>query len=786
MQVTDSSGNIFGPNGLQVNGSDGKPKVISSGGGGGSIPHGTASGTDTYTVAITGVTSYADGDAYLVRFTNGNTTGSTLNINGLGAIQMYRNNDGQLIGGDIQSGAEMLCVYNSTLNVFQVIGTSPNTLLAYVTNAEAITITKGQPVYAFGGQGDRLKVKLAYNTSDATSAQTVGLVLSTSIGANQKGFIILNGQLDGLSILPTSTWADGDPVYLGATPGSITNIKPHAPNHLVYLGFVTTANNGSAGRMYVRVQNGYELDELHDVQISGLADNDLLQYDLATDLWQNKSLSGAGIQPTLSLTTTGTSGAATLVGSTLNIPQYGGGLTVGTTAIASGTIGRVLFQGTGNVLQQSANLFWDNTNGRLGIGTATPSATLHSVGSITASGAIARGNYMQPTLVAAANNDVMVGLDIAPTFTNGAFTGVTNASIRATNGTTSYAILSTGGAEEIATEQIAAKFTTSTTAKELAIGLVNLSGKYWKLRSLSDGTFDLRNITDSRTTFSSTSTGNISIWGNTFFNNNSNSITNTGGINGLWLQKAGSYTTSNYSICSDSTATFINAVGGGIFFRNNNSSQALIASTGNFLIGTTTDAGFKLDVNGTARVSGALTFNGGTGATKTISEGATYGLLLWGGTGSNADLTLTDRSGNLRFRIVNGANILQTATTINDVLIGGTSFASKSIYTSGTYGFVFGGYSGTSYHISLFESTGTNGLFVDSAGRAKVGAYNSAFNNSAILEAVSTTQGFLPPRMTTTQKNAIATPAAGLVVYDTTLNKLCVRTASAWETITSL
>lgn len=299
MQVTDKNGNIFGPHGLQVNGSDGKPKVISSGGGGGSIPHGTASGTDTYTVSIAGATSYNDGDAYLVRFPNGNTTGSTLNINGLGAVSLYRNNDGQLIGGDIEDGGEMLCIYNSTLNVFQLIGTSPNTLLAYVTNAEAITITKGQPVYAFGGQGDRLKVKLAYNTLDATSAQTVGLVLSTSIGANQKGFIILNGQIDGLSILPTSTWADGDPVYLGATPGSITKTKPHAPNHLVYLGFVTTANNGSAGRMYVRVQNGYELDELHDVQISGLADNDLIQYDLATDLWQNKSLSGAGIQNAL-------------------------------------------------------------------------------------------------------------------------------------------------------------------------------------------------------------------------------------------------------------------------------------------------------------------------------------------------------------------------------------------------------------------------------------------------------------------------------------------------------
>jgi len=250
-------------------------------GGSGSIPHGTASGTDTYSVTIAGVTAYNDGDAFLVRFTNGNTTGCTLNINGLGAITLYRNNNGVLIGGDIVDGAEMLCVYNSTISGFQTIGTAPNTLISYVTNADSVTITKGQPVYAFGGQGDRLTVKLANNSSDATSAQTVGLVISTSIGANQKGLIMVNGLLDGLSILPTSTWSDGDAVYLGATAGSITNVKPVAPNHLVYLGFVTTANNGSAGRMYIRVQNGYEFQELHNVYInpSTLANNDIVQYD---------------------------------------------------------------------------------------------------------------------------------------------------------------------------------------------------------------------------------------------------------------------------------------------------------------------------------------------------------------------------------------------------------------------------------------------------------------------------------------------------------------------------
>jgi hypothetical protein len=57
---------------------------------------------------------------------------------------------------------------------------------------------------------------------------------------------------------------------------------------------------------------------------------------------------------------------------------------------------------------------------------------------------------------------------------------------------------------------------------------------------------------------------------------------------------------------------------------------------------------------------------------------------------------------------------------------------------------------------------------------------------SAQMQVDSTTRGFLPPVMTTTQKNAIASPAAGLIVYDSTLGKLCVRTASAWETITSL
>lgn len=306
------------------------------------IPHTTASGTDTYIATVSGVTGYTDGDAYLVRFTNGNTTDCTLNINSIGAINLYRNNDGKLLGGDIQNNGEMICIYNSSLNVFQCVGISPNTLFAYVTNDDSVTITKGQPVYAFSGTGDRMTVKRAKNTSDLTSAQTVGLVYSSSILPNQKGLIIIQGLLDGLNILPTSTWADGNPVYLGDTDGSITNIKPYAPNHLVYLGFVTTASNGSAGRMYVRIQNGYELDEIHNVVATGATYGDLIVYSAsgANNLWvTSKTLTGTyKVNGNLNITGTTSSNsisATTISGGTL----YGDGTNLtGTNTIVSNTV----------------------------------------------------------------------------------------------------------------------------------------------------------------------------------------------------------------------------------------------------------------------------------------------------------------------------------------------------------------------------------------------------------------------------------------------------------------
>jgi hypothetical protein len=162
------------------------------------------------------------------------------------------------------------------------------TLHAFVHNADSVTINKGQAVYLFGASGNKASVKLANNTVDATSAKTFGLA-AEDITSGQNGFITVQGVLDGLN---TGAYTAGDTLYLGATAGSLTNVKPYAPNHLVYIGVVEKANNGN-GQIYVRVQNGYELDELHDVDLitTPPVNKDLLTYVTGSpNLWKNQSL----------------------------------------------------------------------------------------------------------------------------------------------------------------------------------------------------------------------------------------------------------------------------------------------------------------------------------------------------------------------------------------------------------------------------------------------------------------------------------------------------------------
>lgn len=120
-----------------------------------------------------------------------------------------------------------------------------------------------------GAQGQRLAVVNALATNDLNSATTLGIV-TENIAQNQEGFITTFGFVNGINTSGTlqgENWDDGDILYLSPTvSGGLTKVKPTAPQHMVIMGYVVYAHN-SQGKIFVKVDNGYELDELHNIHI---------------------------------------------------------------------------------------------------------------------------------------------------------------------------------------------------------------------------------------------------------------------------------------------------------------------------------------------------------------------------------------------------------------------------------------------------------------------------------------------------------------------------------------
>jgi predicted heme/steroid binding protein len=178
------------------------------------------------------------------------------------------------------------------------------------------TLTKAayQAVRVTGAQGQRLAVAYAQANNDNNSADTIGLVCET-IATNQEGFIITVGQIEDINTtgsLQGETWVDGDVLYLSpTTPGAITNVKPIAPQHLVIIGYVEYAHANN-GKIYVKVMNGWELGELHDVNTTGAVNGSVLKYN--GSIWVPSSDIDTGITSLNGLTAlsqtfaTGTSG----------------------------------------------------------------------------------------------------------------------------------------------------------------------------------------------------------------------------------------------------------------------------------------------------------------------------------------------------------------------------------------------------------------------------------------------------------------------------------------------
>jgi hypothetical protein len=178
-------------------------------------------------------------------------------------------------------------ILSPTGTVFDLsVGTAANTgtLIAQVRNETGATLTKGTIVYPAGAAGNKMLVQKALATSDATSAQTYGMI-QADIPNNQNGFVVITGEVAGLNTLGL---IEGGIVYLSPTvAGGYTQTKPSAPNHLVYVGIVTRVH-ANQGVIQTRIQNGYELDELHDVAISGATQNDFLVRN-GSNLWVNQN-----------------------------------------------------------------------------------------------------------------------------------------------------------------------------------------------------------------------------------------------------------------------------------------------------------------------------------------------------------------------------------------------------------------------------------------------------------------------------------------------------------------
>ena len=182
----------------------------------------------------------------------------------------------------------------------------------YVTvrNATGATLPKGTIVYLSGANGNHVQVTPAIATSDATSARTLGW-LAEAIANNASGLCQIEGYLEGLN---TQGLTAGNQLYLsGTTAGAFTATKPQAPIHLVYVGVVSKVSAGD-GHVFVKVQNGYELEELHDVQIISPVNNQVLTYDSATDLWKNATNPADGVT-SITATAPLTGGTITSTGS---------------------------------------------------------------------------------------------------------------------------------------------------------------------------------------------------------------------------------------------------------------------------------------------------------------------------------------------------------------------------------------------------------------------------------------------------------------------------------------
>jgi hypothetical protein len=244
-----------------------------------------------------------------------------------------------------------------------------------------VAINKGQAVYVTSADGTNIIVGLASNTTEATSSKTLGL-LDATVAINGMANVVQIGRLEGLNTLAATV---GDPVWLGANGNLIYGLinKPYAPLHLVFIGVVTRVNANN-GEIFVNVQNGFELNEIHDVDLKTNVpiNGDILGYN--GTLWVNKTIAGwLGYTPanqaiTIATTAPLSGGGDLSANRTLSISQAGaasnGYLSANDWGIFNGK--QNALNGTGFVKISGTTISYDNS-------TYTPTSRTITINGVT-------------------------------------------------------------------------------------------------------------------------------------------------------------------------------------------------------------------------------------------------------------------------------------------------------------------------------------------------------------------------------------------------------------------
>jgi hypothetical protein len=395
------------------------------------------------------------------------------------------------------------------------------------------------------------------------------------------------------------------------------------------------------------------------------------------------------------------------------------------------TSGSVLFSNGTTIAQDNAQLFWNDTNNRLGIGTNAPAAKVTIQQSNQVYAPIDLVNF-DMALGIAADTSLISGLD----FKN--FNSTGQVRLMARNNQNDYIAINTYGSSAVGT-----LFGLNRTNIHAIFG----QGAFDSTKKLAIGTFNVGDLilgTNNTERMRIFAGGNVAINTTTDagykldVNGSARFVSDVTGLSFNSTTFGGSYKVSGTNVLDYGNGVrigYFNGVQKITLYTNAGTPQLTVVNSGNVLINTTTDAGYKLDVNGTARVNNNLSV-----ATSSTS----FSGLTVGGAASQNYVTIdSTQNAELRFHLNGGMKCILRQFS-NEFRFYNTSGAILANWHVVNNNFVF--------------SNTTIGPVADT---------------SSVMEIRSTDRGFLPPRMTTTQKNAIAAPAAGLVVYDTTLNQLC-------------